>query len=261
MDLTKTMVIALLAVSLALPIYRPAYAQSAVADAKAVTETKGTVDINLSKLPAVQAPPMTVAEASKYTLGPDDVIQIDVRRHAEFSGQYPVTAEGKIEYKFIGDVIVSGLTKAELQERLAQILSEYIIEPEVNVQIMAYLSKVFYVVGEVNRPGKFYMKGNTIPVREALVQSGLPNMSSSTRKCRLISPTANGRSKCTYVNVYELLYAGDLKENIDMKPGDVLYIPSTIIAKIVRIISPVTTTVAETAGAAAAGAGAVAVGL
>ena len=94
----------------------------------------------------------------------DDVIEVEVRRHPEFSGKYTVTAEGKIEYKFIGDVLVDGLTKIQLQERLTAILSDYIIEPEVNVQILQYLSKVYYVIGSVNRPGKFYMKGNTIPI-------------------------------------------------------------------------------------------------
>ncbi|MDP3789215.1 MAG: polysaccharide biosynthesis/export family protein, partial [Candidatus Omnitrophota bacterium] len=225
-------------------------------------ETASSVDINLDALPVVQAPPATVAEAMKYTLGPDDVIEIDVRRHPEFSGQYPVNSEGKIEYKFVGDVLVAGLTKVELQERLAKILSEYIVEPDVNVRIAAYLSKVFYVVGEVNMPGKFYMKGNTIPAREALVAAGLPAVGSSAmRKCRLVTPDGRGRNNYKYIDAYALLYGGDLRQNIEMKPGDVLYVPSTIMAKIIRVISPVTNAVSSAAGSAAAGASMVAVGL
>ena len=222
---------------------------------EAVVETKSTIDINLSQLPAMGTPPsQTMEEASKYTLGPDDVIEIEVRRHPEFSGKYTVTSEGKIEYKFVGDIIVTDLTKAQLQERLTGILAEYIIDPDVNIQIMAYMSKVFYVVGEVNRPGKFYMKGNFIKVREALVQAGLPTMSAATRKCKLITPNSKGKNNSSYVNVYELLYAGRLDEDVDMKPGDVLYVPSTVIAKIIRVISPVTNATAEAAGAAASGA-------
>ena len=221
----------------------------------AVSETSKSVDINLANLPAVKAPQLSLAEAMKYTLGPDDTIQVDVRRHPEFSGLYTVNAEGKIEYKFVGDVIVDGLTKVQLQERLAQILSEYILTPDVNVQITAFQSKVYYVVGEVNRPGKFYMKGNTVTIREALVQAGLPTQAASMRRCRLVSPSDKKKNQYHNVNAYELLYGGDLKENIDMKPGDILYVPSTIIAKIIHVISPITNTVSEAAGAAAAGAG------
>lgn len=218
------------------------------------TETKTTVDVNLSKLPVITTPPPTSDEAVKYTLGPDDVIMIDVRRHPEFSGEYTINSEGKIEYKFVGDIYVTGLTKNQLRERLTDILSAYIVSPEIDVRIMQYLSKVFYVVGEVNRPGKFYMKGNTITVREALIQAGLPNQSSATRKCRLITPDMKGKNKYVDVNAYELLYAGDLSCNLEMKPGDVLYVPSTVVAKIIRVISPATNAVAEAAGAAASGA-------
>ncbi|MDD5135893.1 MAG: polysaccharide biosynthesis/export family protein [Candidatus Omnitrophica bacterium] len=266
MDMAKgTLVSVILALALALPIYSYAQQANSVSEAtsqKAISETRSTVDINLASLPAVQAPPASVAEAMKYTLGPDDVVEIEVRRHPEFSGQYPVNSEGKIEYKFVGDVIVAGLTKVQLQERLASILSEYIIEPDINVRITAYLSKVFYVVGEVNNPGKFYMKGNTITVREALVQAGLPAVGSSAmRKCRLVTPDSKGRSNYRYINAYALLFGGDLRQNIEMRPGDVLYVPSTIMAKLIRVISPVTNAVSSAAGSAAAGASMVAVGL
>ena len=256
MNIVKSALISSVILSISI-LANPAYAESS----SAVTETKTAVEINLAKLPTIETPQPTVTEAVKYTLGPDDVIEIDVRRHPEFSGQYVVNSEGKIEYKFVGDVIVSGLTKTQLQERIASILSEYIVDPDVNVRILAYLSKVIYVVGEVGRPGKFYMKGDTIPVREALVQAGLPTSASSTRKCRLIRPRDKGESQYIYVNVYELLYAGDLRENIDMKPGNILYVPSTIIAKIIRVISPATNAVGEVAGSVAAGAGMAAMAL
>lgn len=259
MNIAKgTLVSVILAALLALPILcGPGYAQTAASKANnsAVSETKSSVDININSLPSVKAPELTPIEAMKYTLGPDDIIEIEVRRHPEFSGQYPVNSEGRIEYKFVGDVVVSGLTKAQLQEKLVLTLSEYIIEPDVNVRILSYLSKVFYVVGEVNNPGKFYMKGNSITVREALVQAGLPvTGSAAMRKCRLVTPNAKGRNNYKYVNAYDLLFGGDLRQNVDMKPGDVLYVPSSIVAKIVRIISPVTNAVSSAAGSAAAGA-------
>jgi len=264
-NLTKVAMIVILALSLmaASSIYSIVLAESAAAapSSGAIKETKTTVDINLSNLPTVGSPSYSPDEASKYTLGPDDLIEIEVRRHPEFSGQYSVNSEGKIEYKFVGDIPVTGLTKNQLTQKLTEILSEYVIEPDVNIRIMAYLSKVFYVVGEVNRPGKFYMKGNSVTVLEAIIQAGLPNQAASTRRCRLITPDQKGKNKYKDVNIYELLYGGDMNCNREMKPGDILYVPSTVIAKIIRVVSPVTNAVSEAAGSAAAGAGMVAVGL
>jgi protein involved in polysaccharide export with SLBB domain len=260
-DVTKGMLIIAIIVTaaLAISICGPAYAgtsnfapKRAVAE-QAITETPSSVDIYLDALPAVAAEASAITEDTKYTLGPNDVIAIEVRRHPEFSGQYPINSEGKIEYKFVGDVVVRGLTKAELNERLTKILSEYIIEPDVDVMILAYLSKVFYVVGEVGRPGKFYMRGNTVSVREALVQAGLPAHTAALKGCRLITPSKAGSRNYVTVNAMSLLYEGNLKENRDMKPGDVLYVPATVMAKIIRVVSPVTNIAGQAAGTAAKG--------
>ena len=220
----------------------------------AVQETDTQVNIHLDSLPPVNAAAGAITEDIKYTLGPNDIVEITVRRHPEFSGEYAINSEGKIEYKFVGDVVVEGLTKANLVERLTEILEEYIIEPEVDVTIMAYLSKVFYVVGEVGRPGKFYMRGNTITTREALVQAGLPMQTAALKGCRLIKPSQKGGNNYETFNALKLLYEGDLSENLVMQPGDVLYVPSTVMAKIIRVISPVTNITGQAAGAAARGA-------
>jgi len=213
-----------------------------------------TVDVVLDELPTIESVASPVTEAVKYTLGPDDVVSIAVARHPEFSGKYSVNSEGKIEYKHIGDIIVNGLTKTELKDRLTEILSVYIIEPDVDIQIVAYLSKVFYVIGEVHKPGKFFMRGDEITVREALVQSGLPTYAAAMRKCRLIKPDESGDNNYEFVNVYSLLYKGNLKENLIMEPGDVLYIPATIAAKTLRIISPATSVAGQATNAVSKGA-------
>ena len=178
----------------------------------------------------------------KYTLGPEDIIDITVMRHPEFSGIYPVNLEGKIQYKFVGDIDITGLTKKELEKKITEIISVYVVNPEVNVTITEYRSKVIYILGEVAQPGKFYMQSEAIPVREAVIRAGLPTISSAMRKCRIITPTKDGKAKIRTVDLYALLYGGELKRNIDMHPGDVLYVPSTIMAKVIRVINPIAST-------------------
>ena len=255
-DISKGIFSILLAASLAAFVFCGSiYAEPGFSQAQGITETPTSMDITLDALPVMGTSSAPIAEAVKYTLGPNDVIAIEVRRHPEFSGQYAINSEGKIEYKFVGDIIVNGLTKLELKERLRGILSEYIREPEIDVTIVAYLSKVFYVVGDVGGPGKFYMRGNTVTVREALVQSGLPTDAAAMRRCRLITPNNLGKHNYVEVDVYNLLYKGDLSNNLEMNPGDVLYVPSTVMAKILRVISPVTAATGKAAGVARTGMG------
>jgi polysaccharide export outer membrane protein len=252
-SLAKTALITALALlaSVSFCVSSEAAPDSNVTAKGAIMETKTKVEIDLNQLPVVATAPATANDSVTYTLGPEDVIDIEVRRHPEFSGKYVLNSEGRIEYKFVGDIVVAGLTKKEVKERLTEILSEYVVSPEIDVSIAAYLSKTFYVVGEVNKPGKFYMRGNTVSVMEALIQSGLPTFGAAMRRCRLIRPDDKGRNNYVDVDVYKLLYEGNLKCNLVMRPGDVLYVPATIIAKIIHVISPVTTAVSDTAGAAA----------
>ena len=92
------------------------------------------------------------------------------------------------------------------------------------------------------------MQGDTITVREALVQAGIPLLSAKTGKSKLITPAANAKPVTKNINIYKLLYEGDLRENLVMKPGDTLYIPATILAKALRVIQPVAQPIGEAAG-------------
>ncbi|HBG62380.1 MAG TPA: hypothetical protein DDX37_11205, partial [Candidatus Omnitrophica bacterium] len=171
------------------------------------------------------------ADESTYTLGVNDVIQISVMRHPEVSGEFRINSEGKIQYEFVGDLVIQGMVKYQVKELLVEKLSKYIISPEVTVKIIGYNSKVVYVVGEVGRPGKIFMQGNTITVREALIQAALPLLSAKTTKGRLITPSEKSKPIQRPVNVHKLLFEGDLRENLVMNPGDTLYIPPTMMAK------------------------------
>src|SRR5262245_27617054 len=188
--------------------------------------------------------------SSEYTLGFQDVIEVTVLRHDEVSGQYPINAEGAIQYGFVGDLKVAGMKKDEVKQVLTDKLSHYIINPEVTVTIIGYNSKIVYVVGEVGNPGKIAMRGDTITVREALVQAGLPLLSGKLKSAKLITPDDTGKADVRGVNVHKLLYQGDLRENLVMVPGDTLYIPPTFLAKTMRVIQPVAAPL-NTAGGAA----------
>lgn len=179
----------------------------------------------------------------KYTLGPDDVIQIEVLKHQEFSGIFPVNLEGKIQYKFVGDIDVTRLTKKQLEQKIKEIISAYIINPEVAVTVLEYRSKVIYVLGEVGQPGKYYMRSESIPLREAVVYAGLPLQSAAMRKTQIITPDKNGKVKTQRVDLYSLLYGGNLKLNYELHAGDILYVPCTVMAKVIRVINPVTAAV------------------
>jgi protein involved in polysaccharide export with SLBB domain len=177
----------------------------------------------------------------RYTLGPDDVVNIAVTNHPEFSGVFPVSLEGKVQYRFVGDINVTGMTKGQLEEKIKGILASYVSSPQVSVVITEFKSKAIYIVGEVANPGKYFMRSDTITVTEAIMLAGLPTNGAAMRKARIITPGNDG-SSVRKVNLYALLYLGDLNENLTLRPGEYLYVPATIMTKILRMILPVSNT-------------------
>ena len=227
--------------------------QKTNATTKAVNDDKIKATMSTDEFKSFSASKAYVDQNSNYTLGPDDVINIIVMRHPEVSGEYTINKQGKIQYEFVGDVTLAGFTKEEAVDILSKKLSVYIIKPEISLKISGFNSKIVFVVGVVARPGRISMHGDTITVRDALLEAGLPLIgSAATDSASIFTPDASGHVVRKKVNVEALLYKGDLRENYILHPGDCLYVPATFLTKAMRVISPVTTPVSQAAGAGAA---------
>ena len=178
-----------------------------------------------------------------YTLGRDDVIHVEVRNQPEFSGDFPVGFDGRIQYNYLGDIAIAGMTKYEVQQVLEQLLQRYIRVPTVSVTIVAYNSKVVYIIGEVNRPGKFIMRGDAIKLREAILAAGLPTNDAALGRVHVIKPDLN-HPLVRVINMKSILLKGQLKEDVDLFPGEIVVVPSTVLSKVNRflgqLLSPVT---------------------
>jgi polysaccharide export outer membrane protein len=178
-----------------------------------------------------------------YTLGRDDIIQIDVRNQPEFSGMFLIGFDGRIQYNYLGDIPIAGMTKYEVQQVLEKLLQRYIRVPVVNVMIVAYNSKVVYVIGEVNHPGKFVMRGDAIKLREAILAAGLPTNQAALGRVHVIKPDLED-PQIRVLNVKRILYSGKLKDDIELHTGEIVVVPSTIWSKVNEFIgglfSPVT---------------------
>ncbi|MBP9853813.1 MAG: polysaccharide biosynthesis/export family protein [Candidatus Omnitrophica bacterium] len=201
------------------------------------------------------ASPAIELSNSRYTLGTNDIIDVAVLRHPEVSGQYMINNEGSIQYEFLGDVVVTGKTKDEVADELKIKLAEFIIDPEVTVKITGYNSKVVYVIGEVGSPGKIFMRGDTITIREALLLAGLPLLTAKVEKTKLFTPSTKGAPRQKNINLDRLLYKGDLRQNLVMKPGDTLFVPPTFMTKVMRVIQPVANPITTATGAGRAATG------
>lgn len=177
-----------------------------------------------------------------YRLGPEDEIEIRVWDHDDLTRKTRIAMNGSISFPFVGDIKAGGLTVGELQKDIEHRLGpNYIIDPHVNITVTDYKSQKFFVVGNVQKPGTYPLTKN-ISVIEAIslaggVTTGTGGKPVSSAVAIIVRARPNTKmdqprlpnqippeEKIT-VSLAAAL-AGDPKQNLEIKNGDTIYVPS-----------------------------------
>lgn len=110
--------------------------------------------------------------STAYRVGPGDVLEIDVYDDPDLSGLATVQHGGDISFPLLGDITIKGMTVKEVQATLVELLAkDYLVDPQVIVRVKEYRSQWVTVIGEVVRPGKFYLQGSK-SMLELLTEAG-----------------------------------------------------------------------------------------
>jgi len=99
------------------------------------------------------------SQSLEYQVGVGDKLEIAVFGHEDLSKVVEVRSDGTINYPLAGDIQVQGKTVAEIDKQLTQILGkDYLVDPQVSVDVREYQSRWVTVIGEVRNPGRFVLK-------------------------------------------------------------------------------------------------------
>src|SRR2546427_3615698 len=102
------------------------------------------------------------AWGQEYRIGAGDVLSITVWGHPDLSRDYTVDPDGFAPFPLISRVKAGGLTTREVAAALVDLLGkDYLVNPQVIVSVREYLSQKVTILGEMARPGVFYLTGPT----------------------------------------------------------------------------------------------------
>jgi len=103
-----------------------------------------------------------------YKLGAGDKLSIKIYGEADLSMSILVDTSGSIDYPYLGEIKVIGLTPAEVKQKIyLGLKGPYLISPKVMVSIATF--RQFYIKGEVKRPGGYpFRPGLTVDKAIAL---------------------------------------------------------------------------------------------
>jgi polysaccharide export outer membrane protein len=166
--------------------------------------------------------------ASDYIIGPGDTLQVFVWRNPELSTSVPVRPDGKISTPLVEDMVAVGKTPSELARDIEHVLSEYIRSPQVNVilsQAISTFSQV-KVIGQVTQPQSMpYREG--MKVLDAVLAAGGLGPYASGNRAKVVR-MENGVQREMKVRLEDLVNKGDLSQNLELRPGDVIVVPESM---------------------------------
>lgn len=172
------------------------------------------------KLPAAVMP---AATARDYLVGSGDLLGIEVWKDPSLTRTVVVLPDGKIIFPLIGEVVAGGRTVSAVKKEIEERLTRYVPEPILTLEVKQSNSLFVYVLGRVNTPGRSQLLAN-VNVLQALATAGGLNPFAKRDQIRVFR-FENG-STTTIPFDYDQVTAGrSLEQNIELKRGDVIFVP------------------------------------
>ncbi|OHB54023.1 MAG: hypothetical protein A2Y07_02260 [Planctomycetes bacterium GWF2_50_10] len=122
----------------------------------------------------------SIALDEDYVFESGDVVRVSIyelqQEGAQYVNDFVVTETGKVSIPEVGQVQAQGLTEAQLEDEIKQILSPAILkEPLVTVLLQNSASRMFTILGDgVPNPGRYPIPRSDFRLAEALAVAGSP---------------------------------------------------------------------------------------
>jgi polysaccharide biosynthesis/export protein len=182
-----------------------------------------------------RATPRLERRNARYRLSEGDTLQIDFPLTPEFSRSVTIAPDGYITLMGVGDLYVRGLTLPQLRQSLAKVYSTTLHKPIIAITLKDFQKPYFVVGGQVGKPGKYDLRGDT-SVLEALQIAGGISDSARHSQVLLFRRVSSDWLQVEKLDVKRMLRGEDLAEDVDLRPGDMLFVPKSTISKIARFI-------------------------
>jgi polysaccharide export outer membrane protein len=192
-----------------------------------ILSTLGCVS-NSDKLPTATTYPSitTSVEDYQYLVGPGDLVSIFVWRNPDISGSYTVRPDGKVTTSLVEDIDVSGKSPTALARHLEKELGKYINNPRVTVSVSGFQGPLYEqvrVIGEATNPSAInYTEKMTL--LDLMISVGGLTQFASGNSAKLVR-VVEGVQKTFEIRIDDLIRYGDIEQNIDILPGDIIIIP------------------------------------
>jgi polysaccharide export outer membrane protein len=167
----------------------------------------------------------------RYMLRKGDTFDLDFALSPEFNQTVAVQPDGYVTLKGVGSIFVEGQTVPELTETVKTAYAKTLHDPVIAIALKNFEMPYFIASGQVAKPGKYDLRSD-LTVTEAVAIAGGFNDKAKHSQVVLFRPVQGGGYEAKLLNVKKLLASRNLSEDVQLQPGDMLYVPQSAFSKI-----------------------------
>jgi polysaccharide export outer membrane protein len=172
---------------------------------------------------------------ARYRLCASDAIGLTFPLTPEFDQTVNIQPDGFASLAGAGDVHLEGLTTAEAVVAIRTAYAQILHDPILTVELKDFNKPYFVVSGQVNRPGKFDLRGYT-SATEAVAIAGGFNDSAKHSQVLIFRRVNADWTEVKLVNLKKILQGHDVHEDTEIRAGDMVFVPQNLISKVKKFI-------------------------
>ncbi|MFM8457961.1 MAG: polysaccharide biosynthesis/export family protein [Chthoniobacterales bacterium] len=169
------------------------------------------------------------AQDANYKLSANDLLDFRVFQEPELDGVIRVSGDGTAIFPLIGAVQVVGKTvTAATEEIKARYRDGYLVYPQVSLTVRTYAQKLFTVLGQVQKPGSYDMKGSDeITLLQAIGMAGGYTKIANPGRVTVKRQQPGGGEQIIKLDAKRMA-RGDDSASFYIKPGDVITVAESL---------------------------------
>ena len=168
----------------------------------------------------------------RYRLHASDSFDLVFEYTPEFNQTAAVQPDGYVTLRNVGDVYVNGLTVQQATEKVTEAYSKILTKPVISLLLKDYEKPYFIADGQVNRPGKYELRGDTTATQALAMAGGVNALWSKTSQVVLFRRVDDNWVETKVLNVKSMQRGRDLSEDVHLRPGDMLFVPKNKLSTI-----------------------------
>lgn len=159
-----------------------------------------------------------------YELKPMDILRVTVYMEPDLEQEIRLSQDGTANLSLIGNTNLGGMSIKQANNHITDLYNrDYLVNPQISLELMSYTEQRVYVHGQVNTPGPV-----VIPPEENMTLSQVISAAGSmTRlasdKIQLTRTDADGKKTVTF-HYFDDILEDPASNDVVLKSGDSIFV-------------------------------------